>query len=52
LIWFDEMVENFCALFYYKGNAPSEKVHKVWEQIGVWTFDKLLNIQCIILFQI
>ena len=43
------MIEYFGALFDDEGDAPGEKVHEVWQQVGVGRLHELLDVQSVVL---
>ena len=44
VIGLDEVVQYFGALFDDEGDAPGEKVHEVWQQVGVGRLHELLDV--------
>ena len=49
ILRFYQVVQHLAALLNDKRNRPSEEVHEIWKQIGMWTLDELLNVQSIVL---
>ena len=45
----DEVEQHLRALFDDEGDGPSEEIHEVGQQVGVWTVHELLDVESVVL---